>query len=100
WKKAFSFAYYKKAADKKANATWYPGDEVHLATGQGDLLVTPLQLANAYATFANHGTEWTPHIASAVKDPSGHVVRTIAPPARAHLDFDPTTYQRMLAGFE
>ena len=46
--------------------TWRRGDSASLAVGQGDVLVTPLQLANAYATFANGGTLYTPRIASAV----------------------------------
>jgi len=34
---------------------WYPGDEVNLGIGQGDLLITPLQLANAYSAFVHGG---------------------------------------------
>ena len=35
---------------------WLPGDNIQSAIGQGDVLVTPIQLASAYATFANGGT--------------------------------------------
>lgn len=34
---------------------WYPGDNVNMGIGQGDLLVTPLQMAIVAATLANRG---------------------------------------------
>ena len=34
---------------------WYPGDNVNLSIGQGDLLATPLQLATVAAIIANRG---------------------------------------------
>ena len=34
---------------------WYPGDTVNIGIGQGDMLVTPLQLATATAVIANRG---------------------------------------------
>ncbi|MFA9565818.1 MAG: penicillin-binding transpeptidase domain-containing protein, partial [Acidimicrobiales bacterium] len=45
---------------------WRAGDNVNLAIGQGDLLVTPLQLTNAYSIIANGGTRFQPNIADAV----------------------------------
>jgi len=63
----------------------YAGDEVNMAIGQGSLLVTPLQLAVAYAALANGGTVVRPHVADAVLTTSGEVVRRLAFPPRARL---------------
>jgi penicillin-binding protein 2 len=101
WKHDFAYAYYKTATDKQQNAIWYPGDEVHLAVGQGDVLVTPLQLADAYAAFANRGTLVTPHVGQKVYDPvKKKFVEQVDPKPRAQLSFDPATYDQMLQGFE
>jgi len=50
------------------NPDWFTGDNVNMAIGQGDTVVTPLQLANAYATFANGGTVYATHVGGAVTD--------------------------------
>ncbi len=44
------------------NLPWYPGDSVNIGIGQGDVLVTPLQLATAVAILANRGRMVTPHL--------------------------------------
>lgn len=55
------------------------GDAANFAIGQGDTLVTPLQLARVYAAVANGGTLVTPHIGRAIMSPEGDLVRTIEP---------------------
>jgi penicillin-binding protein 2 len=100
WKADFAKALYPKdPTARQQNSIWYPGDEVHLAVGQGDVLVTPLQLADAYAMFANGGTEWQPHFGFQVKDAKGKVVKTVAPKQLRTMQFDPTVYGQMMAGF-
>jgi penicillin-binding protein 2 len=54
-------------------------DAVNFSIGQGDTIVTPLQLARAYAALSNGGTLFAPRIAKAIVDPQGHVVKRIKP---------------------
>ena len=44
------------------NKQWFPGDATNLAIGQGDLLATPLQMANFSAALANDGIVWKPRM--------------------------------------
>lgn len=57
-----------------ATRSWLPGDSAALAIGQGDLLVTPLQEAVAYATFANGGTRFAPRLAERILTPGGESI--------------------------
>src|SRR4051794_5974560 len=49
---------------------WKPGYSVQLAIGQGDLLVTPMQMARFYSMLANGGQLVTPHVAEDVELPT------------------------------
>lgn len=64
------------------NEPWYLGDTYHLAIGQGDLLVTPLQVALYTAVFANRGTLYAPSVITSITDHSGAVVETPDPVVR------------------
>ncbi|HET7571699.1 MAG TPA: penicillin-binding protein 2 [Gaiellaceae bacterium] len=69
--------HFASAVDK----LWKPGDSIQLAIGQGDLLVTPLQMTRFYAALANGGKLVTPHVLMDVENPNRKTVPTPVAPA-------------------
>jgi penicillin-binding protein 2 len=65
-------------ADVK-NEVWYIGDTYHVSIGQGDLLTTPLQVAEYTSFFANGGKLYKPHLVKEILDSDNNVVRKIEP---------------------
>lgn len=49
---------------------WTAGDNTNIAIGQGEVAVTPLQLANSYAALANGGTLFSPNVVSLIDPPT------------------------------
>jgi penicillin-binding protein 2 len=80
-----------------AAAGWYTGNNVNLAIGQESMLVTPIQLANAYATYANGGTRYALNIALDVRR-GAEVVRTIGPRVAAKVDLPANVRQPIVDG--
>ena len=58
---------------------WYLGDTYNLSIGQGNLLVTPLQVARYTMVIANWGTLYEPHFLDKIIDSQGKVIKTYAP---------------------
>lgn len=52
----------KKWKEEVKGEPWYIGDTYNVSIGQGDILVSPLQVARATAVFANRGYLVTPHL--------------------------------------
>lgn len=77
---------------------WYSGDNVNTAIGQGDVLVTPLQLANAYATFANDGIRMAPNLVARVVGRDGAVLREIGTRVVSQVQIDPLFREAVLEG--
>lgn len=65
------------------------GDAANLSIGQGDVLVTPLQMAQAYAALASGGPTMTPRLAGAFVDPVTGVVDEVEPAPGPTVPLDP-----------
>jgi penicillin-binding protein 2 len=77
---------------------WSAGDNIQLATGQGDLQASPLQMAIAYATLANDGTVVTPHVGREVTDAAGRVLKEFTPKPQRRVEFKQESRDAILEG--
>ncbi len=80
------------------NVAWYTGDNIEMAFGQGATALTPIALADAYATFANGGTRYAPEVAAGILSPSGKVIRRYAPRVLGHVHLTPAIRAPILQG--
>lgn len=75
------------------NSRWVGGDTVNMSIGQGYLLTTPIQMANAVALIANGGTVYKPHLLKEIRDPvKGDVLETIKPEILSTSTIRPSTF--------
>lgn len=66
---------------EKKGEGWWDGDTYNLSIGQGDILITPLQVAVSFATVANKGTLFKPLVAKEIINSSKEIVEEISPEA-------------------
>lgn len=65
------------------------GDAINLSIGQGDTVVSPLQMAVAYAAIANGGTIFEPRVAKAIMNSDGSIAERIEPKVKGSLPISP-----------
>ncbi|EGX59289.1 penicillin-binding protein 2 [Streptomyces zinciresistens K42] len=71
------------------------GDSVNYSIGQGDTLVTPIQMASIYAAISNGGTLYNPTVGKAVVSADGRTVDEIKPKPRSKLPIGRKTLTEM-----
>ena len=71
------------------------GFTLNMAIGEGDVTVTPLQLAVAYSALANGGTLYQPQVVRAVETSDGTVVQEFPPRIRRQIPVDPDNLRRV-----
>ena len=104
WTAADKKALHKKYPDAYPDGDWFTGDNVQLAIGQYVITVTPIQLARAYAAFANGGTVHEPHVAwrvlrsDALPTDEGGILRTIEPVVKGTVALPPAVRDPIASG--
>ncbi len=79
---------------------WYPGDTVNLSIGQGDTLVTPIQMASAISAIANGGTLYKPRLVKGFMSSDGDIRKELPPEKIRKLNVSPAYFQAVRDGMK
>lgn len=82
--------------EKIYNGRWKPLNIISMAIGQGELLTTPLQMANMTAVIANKGWFYTPHVVKEIKN--GELEQEYKKIHR--LEVDPEHFEHVIKGMD
>lgn len=87
--------------EENYDRNWSLGDTNNIGIGQGDLLVTPLQMANVAALVANRGTSYKPHLVRAIQSPGPDgLMRKVEPEVLSHVDLSDQFWDTMQSAME
>ncbi|HEU4999881.1 MAG TPA: penicillin-binding transpeptidase domain-containing protein [Lapillicoccus sp.] len=94
--------YLKALAVENCDSGWQyrAGDAANFSIGQGDIAVTPLQLARAYAAVANGGTLWVPQVAAATQNQDGTARTPITPVAAGRAPLTPQVHDFLVQALQ
>ncbi|MFA6492702.1 MAG: penicillin-binding protein 2 [Patescibacteria group bacterium] len=84
--------------EKTKKEMWYLGDTYHLGIGQGDFLITPLEMAVATSAIVNGGELLKPQIVSKITDQNGQVVKDFKKEVKADKLIDDANLQVVREG--
>ncbi|MFH1331399.1 MAG: penicillin-binding transpeptidase domain-containing protein [Actinomycetota bacterium] len=93
----FQYHQVNKTGLVRLEGPWSGGDLMNVAIGQGAMVCTPLQLANAFAALVNGGTLWRPRVVAEIHNSAGETIFTNLPSVVGLVDIAPETVASLLA---
>ncbi len=88
---------YKKRVNLE-NPSWFIGDTYNVSIGQGDLLLTPLQIAYYVGAIANEGQVMRPYIVSKIVNGEGKTVFQQKPKILKKINIDASDFKVVKEG--
>lgn len=80
--------------DRHFHERWNLGDTMNVSIGQGDTLVTPIQMVNMVSMVVNDGVIYQPHLLKEIRDPiTGAVEKTVNPTVLHKSDINPAVFE-------